>query len=250
MKNLVVFTAFKQAPDNIEYRQWCFESWKRWAKKYDVELIVLEDPLVDVKYMKPTWQRWYIFDILENMDLEFDQIASVDIDTLIHPNAPNFFELTKDKPGIGVVKDDIMIEWIYNSIAGYNHLFPDVSLNWTDYFNCGFVVLKNNEESKKLCMDITSFYNDNHTELKELQHSKLRKGSDQTPVNYMVVKNNVNKIYLDGRWNCTHLHIRGALSQQMTEFNNLAYIYHFNGFEKSLRDKLMENSWKSLSNIL
>lgn len=244
MKNLIIFTAFNQAPDNIEYAKWCYESWKVWAEKYEVHILSFNDPLRNVAEMKPTWQRWHIFDILDSNNItDFSQVALIDVDTLIHPDAPNFFDITADRPGIGVVQDDLMVEWVLNSLKGYKKFFPETVLDWTEYFNCGFIVLKNDEQCRSLCSSITGFYYVNEKELRELQHTTLRKGSDQTPVNYIAEAKGVSKIFLNKRWNFTHTHIRGILTPYNNILQDAAYVYHFNGFEKSAREKIMSGCW-------
>ena len=133
-KNIVFMTYMIDAPDTLDYAEWCFKSWKLWCKKNDVELFVLEDelqPKGDGTYnfpgMKPTWQRWHVFDVLENNDVDYDQVALVDVDTMIHPNAPSFFEETNRE--FSGVNDDIMVEWVYNSIKGYQDMFPNVKFD-------------------------------------------------------------------------------------------------------------------------
>lgn len=227
-----------QAPDNMEYKKWCLESWQLWCSKHNVEIFVLDTPLCDKNFMKPTWQRWHVLEILDSNGIEYDQVALVDADTLIHPDAPNFFELTDHE--LCGVQDDLMVEWVYNSIEGYRDMFTDVDLNWTKYFNCGFVVI--NEKHRALCKEITDFYYKNSDELRKRQHQTLKKGSDQTPVNYMANRFGTVK-FLDKRWNFTHLHHRGVLNDMLP---NVGYIYHFNGFEKSLRYRYMELSWELL----
>ena len=237
-KNIVFFTSMDKAPDTLDYKEWCYRSWEVWCKKNDVEIFVLDQELRDKAVMKPTWQRWHVLEILEHNDIEYDQVAMVDVDTMIHPEAPNFFELTDNK--FGVVGEDVMVEWIYNSITGYQDMFPDVHFDWTTYWNNGFIVV--NKSHKELCKAITDFYYDNEQELRQRQHVTLKKGSDQTPVNYMVRKLEVPVAYLDKRWNFTHMHIRGVLNNAL--FLDCAWMYHFNGFEKTLRNNLMKQTWE------
>jgi len=243
-KNIIFFTTMDQAPDSMEYKKWCFESWHHWSIKNNAEIFVLEEPLYDKTLMKPTWQRWHVLEILESNGIDYDQVALVDADTLIHPDAPNFFELTNHE--FAAVQDDLMVEWVYNSIKGYKDLFPDVNIDWTSYFNCGFVVI--NKKHKDLCKQITDFYYSNLEELRNRQHNTLKKGSDQTPVNYMA--NRFGKVnFLNKKWNFTHLHLRGVLNQLLPE---VGYIYHFNGFDKTLRYSYMEQCWallKQYSNV-
>lgn len=237
-QNVVFMTCMDKAPDEMEYKHWCFESWNYWCKKHNVDIFILEDPLYDKPLMKPTWQRWHVLEILDANNIDYNQVALVDVDTLIHPDAPNFFDLTNYE--LSAVQDDLMVEWVHNSIKGYKDFFPDIELNWTKYFNCGFVVI--NKKHTELCKQITDFYYTNLSELRERQHTTVKKGSDQTPVNYMA--NRFGKInFLDKRWNFTHLHQRGVLNQILPE---VGYIYHFNGFEKTMRESVMKQCWDLL----
>ena len=244
MYNVVFMTYMIDAPDTLDYAEWCFKSWKIWCKKNNVELFILEDelqPKGDGTYkipgMKPTWQRWHVFDVLEANNIDYDQVALVDVDTMIHPNAPNFFEETNGE--FSGVNDDLMVEWVHNSITGYQDMFPNVKFDWTTYFNCGFVVI--NKKHKDLCKAITDFYYSNEDELRRRQHEILRKGTDQTPVNYLVRREGYPITHLNKKWNFTHMHIRGVLQQFL--FLDCAWIYHYNGFEKKLRNDMMKQTW-------
>ena len=93
-KNVVFMTCMDKAPDTLDYKEWCFKTWQYWCDKHNVELIVLDQELRDKTIMKPTWQRWHVFDILDENSVEYDQVALVDVDTMIKWDAPNFFEQT------------------------------------------------------------------------------------------------------------------------------------------------------------
>ena len=126
--------------------------------------------------------------MLEANGIECDQVALVDIDTMIRWDSPNFFD-TIPSDGFGAVVDDSYIEWTHNSIKGYKHLFPTVDFDWTDYFNCGFIVMS--KKHKDWCKGVMDFYLENEDELRKRQHETLKKGSDQTPINYMLQMNNI-----------------------------------------------------------
>ena len=236
-------TCIENAPDYLDYKEWCFKSWGVWCKKNDVELFVLDQELRDKTTMKPTWQRWHVFDVLEANEVDYNQVALVDVDTMIHPEAPNFFDETNGE--FSSVKDDLMVEWVHNSIVGYQDMFPNVNFDWITYFNCGFIVI--NKKHKKLCKSITDFYYSNEDELRNRQHETLRKGSDQTPVNYLVRKGGYKITYLSKKWNFTHLHQRGVLQNAM--FLDCAWVYHFNGFEKTMRNNLMKQAWGEIKRV-
>jgi hypothetical protein len=242
-KNIVFMTCIENAPDYLDYKEWCYKSWGVWCKKNDVELFVLDQELRDKTTMKPTWQRWHVFDVLEANEVDYNQVALVDVDTMVHPDAPNFFDETNGE--FSGVKDDLMVEWVHNSIVGYQDMFPNVNFDWTTYFNCGFIVV--NKKHKKLCKSITDFYYSNESELRNRQHKTLRKGSDQTPVNYLVRKGGYKITHLSKKWNFTHLHQRGVLQNAM--FLDCAWMYHFNGFEKTMRNDLMKQTWEEIKRI-
>ncbi len=232
-------TSMDKAPDILDYKEWCFKTWDYWCKKNDVELIILDQELRDKSIMKPTWQRWHVFDILANNDIQFDQVALVDIDTMIKWDAPNFFNETNGE--FSAVEDCFYIEWSHNSIKGYKHMFPETDFDWTTYFNCGFIVMSN--KHKELCDTITKFYYDNETHLRELQHQTLKKGSDQTPVNYLVRKEGYPITFLNKKFNLSQLHMRGVLNNLMME---TGWVWHFNGFEKTERNHIMKQVWESV----
>ena len=77
--------------------QYSIKSWEKWCEKNDCELFVLTDLLLPKEQMNICWQRYYLFDILDANDIKYDQILSVDADTIVHPDCPNFFEMTEGK---------------------------------------------------------------------------------------------------------------------------------------------------------
>ena len=239
-KNIVFMTCIENAPDILDYKKWSIKSWRVWCNKNNVDIFILDKPVQDSSRMKPTWQRWHVFDVLGANSVDYDQVALVDVDTMIHPNAPNFFRETNGE--FSGVNDDLMVEWVHNSIVGYNDMFPKVNFDWTSYFNCGFIII--NKKHKKLCKTITNFYYSNEDELRKRQHETLKKGSDQTPVNYLVRREKYPITYLSKKWNFTQLHQRGVLPGAL--FLECAWMYHFNGFEKTLRNNLMHQTWDEM----
>ncbi len=237
-KKNIVFITIMPGEVDTSYKEFCLNTWKYWCEKNNCELFILDDPLTNSRYMKPTWQRWYALDILEMNGVNYDQVAMVDVDTMIRWDAPNFFELTDRK--FSAVVDQDNIGWVKQSIAAYQHLFKDVKLDWTDYFNCGFIVL--NENHKELCQNIIKFWDDNDGELQTIQIT-IQKGTDQTPVNY-IVKRDIDVNYLSKKFNLTHFNRKEIIQDLM--FIDCGYIWHFNGFEKSWRHELMKQTWEKI----
>ena len=137
---------------------------------YNCEIFILEDPLYDTEWMRPTWQRWYVYDLLESNNIEYNQVALIDIDTMVHWDTPDIFKLSNNQY-TGVI-DDLSIEWTYNSIQGYKSFFPNVDLDWTKYINNGILVLPSN--GPEFCEKVKKFYLENVDILRDLQQVKLQ----------------------------------------------------------------------------
>ena len=237
-KNVVVITVMPGEVDT-SYQQYCLNTWRWWCEKNNIELFILNEPLTDPMYMKPTWQRWYVFDILDSNEIEYDQVASVDVDTMVRWDTPNFFDMTDNK--FSAVADQDNIGWVKQSIDGYKQFFKGTDLHWLDYFNCGFIVMS--KQHKKICDMIIDFWDKNNEQIIHLQNT-ISKGTDQTPVNYIVKGSEFEINYLPKTFNLTHFNRKEILENLM--FIDVGYIWHFNGFDKSWRHELMEQTWEAI----
>ena len=139
------------------------KSWKQWCDKNDVDLFVWDELVFPIERMKITWQRYYLFDILESNEIDYNQVLMVDADTIIHPDTPNFFEETENKY-CGVINDGCY-EWVSRSIKKYgDYIFPDdTKLKPWNYINGGFQIV--NKNHKQLFQDIIKFYWENSDKL-------------------------------------------------------------------------------------
>ena len=121
--------------------EFCLNTWKYWTKKNNVDLIVFNDPIEDVNHMKPTWQRWYVWELLKENNLEYDKVALVDVDTMIRWDSPNFFDLTEDNE-LGCVVNEGCYEWVARDINNWStNFFDNMHLPQWEYFNSGFMLL-------------------------------------------------------------------------------------------------------------
>ena len=131
---------------------------------------------------------------------------------------------------------------VHNSIVGYQDMFPDTKFDWTTYMNNGFIIMS--PKHKALCKSITDFYYENEDELRNRQHHTVKKGSDQTPINYLVRREGYPITHLSKKWNFTHMHVRGVLQDFL--FLDCAWVYHYNGFDKKMRNGLMRDTWTEM----
>ena len=223
MKNIVFIPKVK-GTDEKRLREVAYdlsvESWKRWCDKNDCQLFVMEDLVHDYDFMKITWQRYYLFDMLDNNNVEYDQILMVDADTIVHPDCPNFFEMSEHKYcGVNAVGS---MDWICRSIENYSHFFfPDIELPYWKYINGGFHIV--NKKHKDIFKQVIDFYLQNKDNLLQLQNN-WHCGTDQTPINFILQKNNVDMKILPYEYNMMRFEVIGP---DMLHTRH-GYVYHFN----------------------
>jgi len=202
------------------------QSWTNWAKKNGCEVFVLTEPVVDLSLMSPIIMRHYVFDLLDNSGIEYDQICMVDADTIVHPDCPNFFELTDLK--FCAVHNDGDYDWLIRSLENYQFEFntkpitPDMV--WS-YFNTGFMVT--NKDYEFLHKRVLDFYWDNQSKIVSVQ-KKYGVGTDQPLIN-MVVNNSddVDVKLLPYQFNMQDLARKNVLDDRLL-FTKIPGIYHFN----------------------
>ena len=226
--NCVFITAIKTPTNEVRSEGYSYsvESWKRWCRANKVELRVLEQPLFDG--MKPNFFRYWCFDLLED---EFDQICLVDADTVIHPDCPNFFNLTRGR--FSAVHNDGDYDWIIRSIENYQHEFPNTfgfKFNIWKYFNSGFLII-NKGSHEPLFKDFQDFVllNYENGTLPAIQ-SKYGVGTDQPLINLFVQKYGGADGWLEllpYAFNMQDLARKNILDDRML-FTNIPGIYHFN----------------------
>ena len=95
MKNIVFIPNINLGNGRNNSYQYSISSWKKWCDKNNCELLVWQDLLLPVEQMKITWQRYYLFDILDANEIDYDQILMVDADTMarkMYQAVPSSFE--------------------------------------------------------------------------------------------------------------------------------------------------------------
>ena len=138
--------------------KYSIDSWKKWCDKNDCELFVLNELLLDNEKMGICWQRYYLFDILEANEVEYNQILMVDADTIVHPDCPNFFNETELKY-CGVMNDGCY-EWVLRSLNVYSkNVFNGDWVNPWEYINGGFQIV--NKKHQPFFNEVVKFYLDN-----------------------------------------------------------------------------------------
>ena len=231
-KNIVFIPDIDLGDDRNKSYSYSINSWKHFCDKYNCELVVWNDLLLPVEQMKITWQRYYMFDILEANHIDYDQILIVDADTIVHPDCPNFFNETDGK--YSAVRNNGSFEWVRRSMDGFSKtLFDDeVPFNVWNYINCGFQIV--NKDHKEFFEYVRNYYLENQHDVQNAI-SQVKAGTDQTIINFLLRQQNIELNYLPICYNLQDLHSKQLLfihPQMWFEdtliFENCGYVFHFN----------------------
>jgi len=229
------------------------KSWQKWSEQYeDVKIIEWTEPICPPEQLKITLQRYWVHDILESNNIEYEQVLIVDADTIIHPDSPNFFNLTEGK--FSVVVNNGCYEWVTRSIKNWGQsLFPDdIQPKPWEYFNGGFQITS--KEHIPFYKFVKEFYQTNAVIVKTLAE-KIKAGTDQTVVNYLAKKFGIEINFLPEAYNLQDLfrknllHIPGhSWFEDELRFLDAGWVYHFNAIPKNPRhvDYWMERTYKEL----
>ncbi|OUU79372.1 MAG: hypothetical protein CBC38_04930 [Gammaproteobacteria bacterium TMED78] len=231
MKNIVFIPNIDLGNGRNNSYHYSIKSWKHWCEKNNCELLVWEDLLYPIDYMKITWQRYYVFDILEANDIDYNQILMVDADTIIHPDCPNFFELTDNKY-CGVMNEGDY-EWVLRSVRGFgDELFEGKRIKPWNYINGGFQIL--NKTHKDFYKKVIEYYKGNSDKIIDTI-AKLKTATDQTIINFLLVENNIDVKILPDCYNLVDLYRKNLLYLDSNHwwtdelhFLEAGWVYHFN----------------------
>ena len=203
--------------------QFSIDSWEHWCNKNDCELFVLTELIHPHEEMKLTWQRYYIFDLLEANNIEYDQVCYVDADTIVHPDCPNFFEATDHK--LCGAQFDASWDWSLRSMEIYSrYAFENYTMPWYKYIDSGFWIA--NKNHKKLFSSLIEYYWANKDLLLQLEQ-QFKIGTDQTPFNIWIHKNDVDFKLFPYEYNMVDLPRKEILDDDMT-FTKCGWIFQYN----------------------
>lgn len=215
------------------------KSWKQWASKNNAEVVIFDQLIAPESEMLITWQRWKALDILEHSGIDYDQVLVVDADSIVHPNCPNFFEMTDNK--LTTVPMNGCYEFVNRSIKGYSRLFfnCDYLMPAHEFFQTGFVIM--NKSHKELFNKIFDFYNQNKLQIIR-SYDTILAGSDITLINLLCKKFKADIKYLSSAYSLEHIYAKKLLSvhprnewweDTLDNLYNSAFIYQFNAIPET-----------------
>ena len=233
----------------FEYFKYSRKSWEYWCKKNDCIFVPFTNPIEkDFVEYRPQWQKClYVFDELDRLEIEFDQIALIDSSAIVRWDCPNFFKMT-DRKFVGW-RDDDNLRWVHESIQGYKNTFDNYNLDISKYINSGFMIF--NESHRNFFKELKELYFSKKDQFIKLQDREVRKGNDQTPINYLLQINNIDiKLDLPISYNLRHMNRKElfGFNWQLNEdttpfFIKYGYVWRFTGMPKEQRTDLMKQTW-------
>ncbi len=235
MKNIILLINIKNPnrPNRDDFYGLSIESWKRWATNNNSQVMVLDEPIVPIDEMTPIIQRHYVFQLLENEVIEYDQILMVDADTIVHPECPIFFELTNSE--FFALHNDGVYVWLCRYFFNYEYEFfgtdkVDQKHIW-NYFNTGFMIT--NKNFRFLHERILDFYWKNQAKVQSMQQ-KYGVGTDQPLLNMLVRHSDDVKVkLLPYIYNMQDLQRKNILDERML-FTQIEGVYHFNAIPEGI----------------
>lgn len=242
MRSLIYIVAIDDASSKVSVNDYfCYSrpTWEYYCDKYDIDLIVSDVHQLDGS-IKPIWNK----EMISVIGRPYDKIGIVDCDTMIRWDAPNIFDLF-GADDMCAVSDLCDLRWMFDSIDQRQRFFPNVSIDPMNYVNAG--VLFFGKRYLQLFGDLLDFYLDNRVEIDSLQSG----GREQTLLNFIFAKNEVNIKKLSPAWNLLSMHRKNVfvynwqLNRDRTpHFIKYAYLWHFTGFPIEQRIDVMKQTWE------
>ena len=229
----------KKVDRNKPY-QFSIDSWKRWCDETGrAKLVVLDERIYPEDYMNANWHKLFVFQLLEESGISYDQILIADADTIIHPQSPNPFELTDNK--FSVVPSYGSFDWVLRGIENYSkHIFDNYMMPWDKYFDCGFMLV--NKIHKSFFKKILDFYYKNDVNLRQLQET-FHNGTDQTPVNFLIHLENIDLKLFPYEFNMNDMVRKNIVTDDLL-FTKVGWIYQYNAIPNNTDNQLTNHFMK------
>ena len=233
--------------DHRSYYDITKQAWQKYCDKYKIDFIFIDK--IKENILHPKWNKHCVFDYIGD---KYEKIGMVDFDTLPNWNSPNFFELYNNE-FCGVI-DNESLNWLTNSVNAYKQNFSElnVDIKLCEYINSGVLFFT---KSHKIIFDeMLKIYLNNKEKFDNWNVPNT--GRDQTVLNLVLKKLNIEKKYLDFRFNTMRLIKNDWLNHnwQLNEdktpfFIKYSYIWHFTGCSIDERINLINQIWSQTKHL-
>jgi hypothetical protein len=243
-KNIVFMPAVKipGSESRSTHYEYGIKSWKHWCEKNNAELVLMEDLLCPVDEMKITWQRYYAMEMLDNSDIDYDQVLITDADCIIHPECPNFFDMTNGN--YTVARAIGSMDWICRSMENYaKYMFDGKTFDIFKYFCGGFQIAS--KKHKHIWKGFVDFYLENKEKITELQKA-FGVGTDQPVINHLMHASEETLTYLPYEFCAVDMNRLEMLDQELTFTDCFAGIYQFNAIPIEQQNYFLKATYEKL----
>jgi len=231
------------------------KAWEIWCNKNKCKFILLTDKIIDFNLIPPQMQKMWTMDILLENNIEFDQVAQVDYDTIPLPHCPNFFNFTNNN--FSAVLDNGFGPTLNRSIQMVKeNWYPNILVNWDNYFNSGFIIY--NKKHKDIFKAIQNFYEEKRFEWINKNKSKDLT-DDQTLLNFEVRNQGFDITLLNRSFNVLDWHCKnffynfhdelGREINAVKSITDCVNIFHLTGdteFRNVTTTFLIDNFYKKI----
>lgn len=213
------------------------KTWQYWANEIGADFVL--DQESDSRFKNPIWNKWLMFERYPN----YDKYCSIDCDTMIRWDAPNFFD-QMNLDTFYAVNDIASLRWVRQSINDRQKWFPDVVLSLEKYWNSGVIwCSKHHRDAFSGMIDL---YLNNKDEFDNWTKGG---GVVQTLLNFFVAKFGYDLELIPPIWNLFSMHKTEMFSHNWQTndpipfFIKYAHVWHFTGFPIEQRLDIMNQTW-------
>jgi predicted O-methyltransferase YrrM len=234
---------------NFSYFEQSRKAWKFWCDKNNCIFFEFTHPVEsDLIRYRPQWQKCiFVFDELRKNNVNYNQIALIDSTSIPRWDCPNFFNLTDNK--FTAWRDIDNLKWVYESVVGYKDFFNGFDFDFNQYINSGFMIF--NKDHEPFFSSLKSMYIKNIDTFINLQDNLVKKGNDQTPINYLLQIQGIDvNLDLPVNFNLTHLNRKELLGHnwQINEdqtpfFIKYGFLWRYTGIPKNQRTSFSKQVW-------
>ena len=223
---------------NQKQREYSINSWQYFCDRYDVELHVIQDSISDD--IPLNWHKYYLFDILEYNNIEYNQILIAGPNTLLHPDCPNLFDLSENKYCI------IPNEANFGEIIKGTEILSNQFKEHFSFYECGDSNIQIvNKNHKKLFGILKEYYYNNKDIINQLSQ-EIKINPEQLILNFLI-KEELHKELklLPWKYNMTNMNVREIIGEDMLH-TKIGYIMNFNSLSNQLIEPWMLKTYRHL----
>lgn len=220
------------------------ESWKHYAKKYNYEIFILDQPFFERDVLPYRWYKIYVLDLLEQNDVDYSKVLYIDTNTLVHSNAPDIFKLVGEE--FAGVKKHGAVDKILSEIEIYSkHAFQDDRLPFYKFLDTSLMLL--NKTHLKVFKELQQFYFNNKTLIEGIKN-RYNIGDVDPIINFFI-----NKLPEPGckiipyEWNMQDMRRFEILTEDYLH-TRYGYVSNYVKDVDSLDEQLMESTYRFLFN--